>query len=270
LNQPITNLKAITMPGFGTTTRTKSNAIQLSKLLGADVQTISIVDAVLQHFKDIGHDANNIDVTYENSQARERTQILMDTANKLGGIVVGTGDLSELALGWCTYNADQMSMYNVNAGIPKTLVKYVIEYCADREYTGELSDTLRDICNTPISPELLPHKENQITQETEEIIGPYILHDFFLYHFMRLGYSSKKNFYLAQIAFSEEYSNERILKTLKIFYKRFFQNQFKRSAMPDGIKVGSVCLSPRGDWRMPSDLDSAIYLQELKKLEEEI
>ncbi|MCX7997451.1 MAG: NAD(+) synthase [Leptospiraceae bacterium] len=263
-------IQAFTLPGFGTTSRTKNNAIQLANLLGAKIQTISIVDSVLQHFKDIGHDVNNLDVTYENAQARERTQILMDIANKFNGIVVGTGDLSELALGWCTYNADQMSMYNVNAGVPKTLVRYVVEYCADHEYSGELSLTLRDICNTPISPELLPPNADKISQETEEIIGPYLLHDFFLYHFMRLGYTPKKIFYLARIAFQKEYSDKKILDTLKIFYKRFFQNQFKRSAMPDGVKVGSVALSPRGDWRMPSDAEAKSYLQAIQELEEEL
>ncbi len=263
-------IKAFTLPGFGTTSRTKNNAIRLAELTGAEIRTISIVDSVIQHFKDIAHDVNDIDVTYENAQARERTQILMDIANKLNGIVVGTGDLSELALGWCTYNADQMSMYNVNAGVPKTLVRYVVEYCAEYEYSGELSLTLRDICNTPISPELLPHNADKISQETEEIIGPYILHDFFLYHFMRLGFSPKKIFYLARIAFQDEYEEHKILETLKIFYKRFFQNQFKRSAMPDGVKVGSVALSPRGDWRMPSDLGTQSYLKEIQELEEEL
>lgn len=266
LNYPKNILNCFTLPGFGTTTRTKNNAIQLSELLGAKIESISIVDSVLQHFKDIGHDPKVHDVTYENAQARERTQVLMDIANKLGGIVVGTGDLSELALGWCTYNADQMSMYNVNAGIPKTLVRYIVEYCAEFEFEGELAKVLKDICNTPISPELLPPDSDKITQETEEIIGPYSLHDFFLYYFLRQGFPPKKIFSLASIAFAGHYEEKKILETLKIFYRRFFANQFKRSAMPDGVKIGSVALSPRGDWRMPSDARSDYYLKELEEI----
>jgi NAD+ synthase (glutamine-hydrolysing) len=266
LGYPLELLKCFTLPGFGTTTRTKANAIRLVELLGGKIKTISIVDSVLQHFRDIEHDPNLHDLTYENAQARERTQVLMDIANKLGGIVVGTGDLSELALGWCTYNADQMSMYNVNSGIPKTLVRYVIEYCAEYEFEGELSEVLKDICNTPITPELLPSNSDQITQKTEEIIGSYVLHDFFLYNFLRLNYSPKKIFFLALIAFTGQFEKEIILQTLKTFYKRFFSNQFKRSAMPDGIKIGSVALSPRADWRMPSDAEVESYLQELDEI----
>jgi NAD+ synthase (glutamine-hydrolysing) len=265
IGYPKNLLHAYTLPGFGTTNRTKNNAIRLAELLGAKVETISIVDSVMQHFKDIGHDPKIHDTTYENAQARERTQILMDLANKLGGIVIGTGDLSELALGWCTYNADQMSMYNVNSGVPKTLVRYVVEYCAENEYEGEMANILSDICNTPISPELLPPDSETILQETEEIIGPYLLHDFFLYNFLRLNYPPKKIFALAKLAFEGKFSEQRILETLKIFYRRFFQNQFKRSAMPDGVKVGSVALSPRGDWRMPSDVRSEFYIKDLEE-----
>ena len=207
-------------------------------------------------------------MTYENAQARERTQILMDLANQIGGLTVGTGDLSELALGWCTYNADQMSMYNVNAGVPKTLVRYLIEWCADCEFVGPASQVLRDICATPITPELLPlGKGDTLQQETEATIGPYLLHDFYLYHVVRYASSPRKIYALARQAFREEYPPHEILRWMHVFYRRFFAHQFKRSAMPDGPKVGSVALSPRGDWRMPSDASSALWLQELAELQ---
>lgn len=268
MGKPHTDITAITMPGFGTTTRTHSNAAELMKLLGVTAIEISIDKAVRQHFSDIGHDEKTHDATYENSQARERTQILMDMANKTGGIVVGTGDLSELALGWCTYNGDQMSMYGVNASVPKTLVKYLVEWFAtDSEAEGkyEIANTLRDICNTPISPELIPAADNAdvIEQKTEDLVGPYELHDFFLYHTLRNGFASVKIFTLACKAFAGKYDDETIGKWLRNFYRRFFSQQFKRSCMPDGPKVGSVCLSPRGDWRMPSDASAFIWLYEL-------
>jgi NAD+ synthase (glutamine-hydrolysing) len=259
---------AITMPGFGTTNRTLKNSEKLAKSLGITLQSIPIGDSVLQHFKDIGHDVNVHDVTYENAQARERTQILMDMANQVGGLMVGTGDLSELALGWCTYNADQMSMYHVNAGVPKTLVRYLIEWSADSVYTDETAEVLRDIIATPITPELLPLGENDVlVQETEATIGPYMLHDFFLFYAVRHGFSPRKIFWLACQIFQEHYAPAEILGWLKTFYQRFFASQFKRSAMPDGPKVGSVALSPRGDWRMPSDASSALWLQEIETLE---
>lgn len=261
-------IRTITMPGFGTTSRTLSNAEQLAKSLGIPLQQVAIRDAVLQHFRDIGHDPDVHDVTYENAQARERTQILMDRANQVGGLMVGTGDLSELALGWCTYNADHMSMYHVNAGVPKTLVRYLIEWCADSVYTDETAEVLRDIIATPISPELLPLGENEaLLQETEATIGPYVLHDFFLFYAVRHAFSPRKIFWLACQVFDAHHSPNEILRWLRIFYQRFFASQFKRSAMPDGPKVGSVALSPRGDWRMPSDASSALWLQELEILE---
>jgi NAD+ synthase (glutamine-hydrolysing) len=253
---------AVTMPGFGTTSRTKSNAKELCNALDVPCIEISIEKAVLQHFSDIGQDPNVFDVTYENSQARERTQILMDLANKEQGIVVGTGDLSELALGFCTYNADQMSMYNVNSGVPKTLVKYMIEYCAEYEFQKSVRDILIDIIETPISPELLPHEADSITQETESIVGPYLLHDFFLYHSIRNLFSPEKILFLANICFEGMYSSTEIQKWFTLFIKRFFINQFKRSAMPDGVKIGSVALSPRGDWRMPSDSSFSAWLND--------
>lgn len=258
---------AITMPGFGTTSRTHSNAEKLANLLGVTFRRIPIVEAVQQHFHDIEHDETNQNVTYENAQARERTQVLFDIANQINGIAVGTGDLSELALGWCTYNGDHMSMYHVNAGVPKTLVRYLIEWCADCEYSGETAMVLHDICATPISPELLPGGDDQhIIQETESSIGPYILHDFFLFYTVRYGFSPRKVFFLAKQAFVNIYQPEEILKWLKGFYTRFFANQFKRSAMPDGPKIGSVSLSPRGDWRMPSDACVAIWSDEINEL----
>jgi NAD+ synthase (glutamine-hydrolysing) len=254
LKLPRKNIVTITMPGFGTTDRTYTNAINLCKNLGTDLREINIVDACLQHFKDIGHDINVHDVTYENVQARERTQILMDLANKEGGILVGTGDLSELALGWATYNGDHMSMYSVNCSIPKTLVRYLVRYAANSEVDEEASDILLDILDTPVSPELLPKDKNgQIAQKTEDIVGPYELHDFFLYYFIRQGASPEKILFLAKHAFRDDYNSETIEKWFDKFTKRFFTQQFKRSALPDGPKVGTVSLSPRGDWRMPSD-----------------
>ena len=254
LNLPMKNIITITMPGFGTTDRTYNNAVTLCKELGCDFREVNIVKAALQHFEDIGHDAKIHDVTYENVQARERTQILMDVANKEGGLLIGTGDLSELALGWCTYNGDHMSMYSVNPSIPKTLVRYLVKYVAENESTPIASKTLLDILDTPVSPELLPKDaKGNIAQKTEDIVGPYELHDFFLYHFIKHGSSKESIFFLAKEAFKDDYSEEEIKKWLDKFMWRFFTQQFKRSALPDGPKVGSISLSPRGDWRMPSD-----------------
>jgi NAD+ synthase (glutamine-hydrolysing) len=261
---PREGIVAITMPGFGTTERTKSNAVKLAEALGTTLRTIPITDAVRQHFHDIGHDEGVHDVTYENAQARERTQILMDVANQVGGLVVGTGDLSELALGWLTYSGDHMSMYHVNAGVPKTLVRYLVEWTAEAEFTGEVSAVLHDICATPITPELLPLEEGgALAQKTEASIGPYELHDFFLYYTVRYQFPPAKVFVLARQAFAGDYADEVILEWLEVFYRRFFSQQYKRSAMPDGPKVGSVALSPRGDWRMPSDASSALWLAEV-------
>lgn len=257
---------AITMPGFGTTDRTYNNAVSLIKSLGATLREISIKDACIQHFKDINHDINVHDVTYENGQARERTQILMDVANQEGGIVIGTGDLSELALGWATYNGDHMSNYGVNCSIPKTLVKHLVTWVANTSVDEESKATLLDIVDTPISPELIPADENgQIKQKTEDLVGPYELHDFFLYNFIRNGFRPAKVYFLAKQAFSETYDEETILKWLKTFYRRFFAQQFKRSCLPDGPKVGSVSLSPRGDWRMPSDAYSDEWLKDINQ-----
>lgn len=257
----------ITMPGFGTTDRTYHNALDLMRSLGVTTKEISIKDACIQHFKDIEHDINVHDVTYENGQARERTQILMDYANKVGGLVIGTGDLSELALGWATYNGDHMSMYGVNASIPKTLVRYLVTWVAETGVDAESRATLLDIIDTPISPELIPADENgNIKQKTEDLVGPYELHDFFLYHFLRFGSRPAKIFYLAEIAFKDVYDRETIKKWLTTFCRRFFNQQFKRSCLPDGPKVGSVSLSPRGDWRMPSDASSALWLKECEEL----
>ena len=258
----------ITMPGFGTTGRTYNNAIGLMNALGISVQEIPIGNAVMQHFQDIGQDPDNHDVTYENSQARERTQILMDLANKLNGLVVGTGDLSELALGWATYNGDHMSMYAVNAGVPKTLVRYLVKWATENYFgrDSEASAILSDIIDTPISPELVPAgKDGEILQKTEDLVGPYELHDFFLYNFFRFGYTPEKIFFLAKKAHGT-YPQAVILKWEKTFFRRFFTQQFKRSCIPDGPKVGSVVLSPRGDWRMPSDASSRLWLSELEKL----
>ena len=255
------NLIAVTMPGFGTTDRTYQNAKELIRKTGATLREVSIKDACILHYKDIGHDAGNHDVTYENAQARERTQILMDIANQEGGLVIGTGDLSELALGWCTYNGDHMSMYAVNTSIPKTLVRYLVEY--EMQNNETLHDVLKSILDTPISPELLPpSKDGKILQKTESKIGPYMLHDFFLYHFLRNGFSTKKIFYLAKETFKDDYEEEELRKWLTVFMKRFFSQQFKRSCLPDGVKVGSVSLSPRGDLRMPSDATSKIWIEE--------
>ena len=255
------NLIAVTMPGFGTTDRTYQNAKELIRKTGATLREVSIKDACILHYKDIGHDAGNHDVTYENAQARERTQILMDIANQESGLVIGTGDLSELALGWCTYNGDHMSMYAVNTSIPKTLVRYLVEY--EMQNNETLHDVLKSILDTPISPELLPpSKDGKILQKTESKIGPYMLHDFFLYHFLRNGFSTKKIFYLAKETFKDDYEEEELRKWLTVFMKRFFSQQFKRSCLPDGVKVGSVSLSPRGDLRMPSDATSKIWIEE--------
>ena len=255
------NLIAVTMPGFGTTDRTYQNAKELIRKTGATLREVSIKDACILHYKDIGHDAGNHDVTYENAQARERTQILMDIANQESGLVIGTGDLSELALGWCTYNGDHMSMYAVNTSIPKTLVRYLVEY--EMQNNETLHDVLKSILDTPISPELLPpSKDGKILQKTESKIGPYMLHDFFLYHFLRNGFSTKKIFYLAKETFKDDYEEEKLRKWLTVFMKRFFSQQFKRSCLPDGVKVGSVSLSPRGDLRMPSDATSTIWIEE--------
>ena len=261
----------VTMPGFGTTDRTYNNAINLMKSLGITLVEISIAKAVTQHFKDIGHDAAVHDVTYENSQARERTQILMDLSNQLGGLVVGTGDLSELALGWATYNGDHMSMYGVNASVPKTLIQYLVRYVAEVERKEKddqkTYEILMDVVNTPISPELIPADENgNIKQKTEDLVGPYELHDFFLYYFLRFGFRPQKIFLLAQHAFKGSYDDETIKKWLTTFLRRFFAQQFKRSCLPDGPKVGSVSLSPRGDWRMPTDASSAMWLKECEML----
>ena len=254
LKLPLKNIITITMPGFGTTDRTYNNAINLCNKLGTTLKEINIVDACLQHFKDIGHDPSIHDVTYENVQARERTQILMDYANKEGAILIGTGDLSELALGWCTYNGDHMSMYSVNCSVPKTLIRYLVEYAAEYKVDSEVGKILMDILYTPVSPELLPKGEKgDIVQKTEDIIGPYELHDFFLYYMIRFGYTKEKILFLAETAFKSDYSREVIAKWYSIFIRRFFTQQFKRSALPDGPKVGTVSLSPRGDWRMPSD-----------------
>ena len=257
----------ITMPGFGTTDRTHDNATSLMQTLGISQMEISIAKAVKQHFEDIGHDIKKHDVTYENSQARERTQILMDLANQLNAMVVGTGDLSELALGWATYNGDHMSMYGVNAGIPKTLIQYLIRYVAEQPAYKAQKETLLDIVDTPISPELTPADEQgNIKQKTEDLVGPYELHDFFLYYFLRFGFRPSKIFFLATHAFGEKYDKETIKKWLTTFCRRFFNQQFKRSCLPDGPKVGSVSLSPRGDWRMPSDASSALWLKECENL----
>ncbi len=256
---------AVTMPCFGTTVRTKSNAVMLSEALGATVMTVDIKRAVGVHFEDIGHDENVHDVTFENAQARERTQVLMDIANQTGGLVVGTGDLSEVALGWATYNGDHMSMYGVNADVPKTLVRYLVNYFASK-MDGNAKKSLLDILDTPVSPELLPAKDGEIAQITEDIVGPYDLHDFFLYHTIHDGYSPKKLFRLTKCAFAGEFDGETILKWQKKFYWRFFTQQFKRSCVPDGPKVGSVALSPRGDWRMPSDAMATAWLDEVNDI----
>ena len=287
LNRPASEILAFTMPGFGTTKRTKNNAVELAKLLGVELRTVDIQKACLQHFADIGHDPQKLDVTYENVQARERTQILMDIANSEGGIVIGTGDLSEIALGWSTYNADHMSMYAVNCDVPKTLVRHIVNWYADRavrdpNQTGaesipnqtaanletsnkaSLAAVLRDILDTPVSPELLPaDSSGQIAQKTESILGAYELHDFFLYHFAKYGAPPEKLRYLAKYAFANRHSDEEIDKALAVFIRRFFTQQFKRSCIPDGPKVGTISLSPRADWRMPSDASSGDWFKEV-------
>lgn len=266
LGRKRSDLLCVTMPCFGTTQRTRSNAEILAEKLGAELRTVDITASVKQHFADIGQDFENQDVTFENAQARERTQVLMDLANQINGLVIGTGDLSELALGWCTYNGDQMSMYAVNASIPKTLVRYVVDYAARTCADDALAAALRDILDTPVSPELLPAKDGEISQRTEDIVGPYELHDFFLYHIVRWGFPPRKVLRLAEYAFQGDYDRATILKWLKTFYKRFFAQQFKRSASPDGPKVGTVDLSPRGSWRMPSDAAAKLWLEELENL----
>ncbi len=259
---------ALTMPGFGTTKRTRGNAEELAELLGVELRIVSINAAVKQHFADIGHDATVHDITYENSQARERTQILMDVANQVNGLVIGTGDLSELALGWCTYNGDHMSMYAVNCGVPKTLVRYLVSWCAAEEFSDRTSAVLDDVCATPVSPELLPpDADGHIAQMTEEVVGPYELHDFFLFQVVRLHFPPRKVLFLAEQAFADDYSRAELLKWLCQFYRRFFSQQFKRSCLPDGPKVGTVALSPRGDWRMPSDAAADLWLKQLEGLE---
>lgn len=257
---------AITMPGFGTTDRTYTNATEMVRRLGATLEEIPIGDAVLQHFSDIGHDPSCHDVTYENSQARERTQILMDRANQTGGLVVGTGDLSELALGWATYNGDHMSMYAVNSSVPKTLVRHLVRFCADTCGDERLAAVLLDVLDTPVSPELLPPENGAIAQKTEDLVGPYELHDFFLYQMMRFGFCPSKIFRIARIAFAKRYDDETILKWLRTFYRRFFAQQFKRSCLPDGPKIGSIAVSPRGDLRMPSDACARSWLAEIDGL----
>ncbi|MCI9214958.1 MAG: NAD(+) synthase [Oscillospiraceae bacterium] len=266
LHRDPSDIIAVTMPCFGTTERTKNNAVLLAEHMGTTLRTIPIGDTVRSHFRDIGHDPEDQDVTYENAQARERTQVLMDVANQTGGLVIGTGDLSELALGWATYNGDHMSMYGVNASIPKTLVRHLVDYVArdNRKKDPELAQVLEDILDTPVSPELLPAVQGEISQRTEDLVGPYELHDFFLYHAVRWGFGPRKILRLAELALGRQYSREVILKWLKNFYYRFFAQQFKRSCLPDGPKVGSVSLSPRGDWRMPSDAVARLWLEELE------
>ena len=269
LDRPMTDIVAVTMPCFGTTDRTRNNAVILAEQMGATLRTVDISNSVRSHFKDIGHDMEDHSVTFENGQARERTQVLMDIANQSGGIVIGTGDLSELALGWCTYNGDHMSMYAVNCSIPKTLVRHLVAYLArDNAKKDEaLHDVLEDILDTPVSPELLPAVQGQISQKTEDLVGPYELHDFFLYYMLRWGFSPRKVYRLAVYALGGQYSREVILKWLKTFYRRFFSQQFKRNCVPDGPKIGSVALSPRGDWRMPSDAKMNLWQAELETLE---
>ena len=256
------------MPGFGTTDRTHDNAVKLMEYLGISHREISIVPAVKQHFEDIGHDPSLHDVTYENSQARQRTYLLMDIANACSGIVIGTGDLSELALGWATYNGDHMSMYGVNSGVPKTLVRYLVEWYAVTKASEPVGKVLADVLSTPVSPELLPPDENgDIAQKTEDVVGPYELHDFFLYYTLRYGFSPERIFLLASHAFSPDtYPTSVIKKWMRVFFRRFFAQQFKRSCLPDGPKIGSVCLSPRGDWRMPSDVSAAAWLDSLDRM----
>ena len=266
LGMPREKITAVTMPCFGTTDRTYRNACDLTKKLGATLREVDIREAVTFHFRDIGHDMENHDVTYENCQARERTQVIMDIANQAGGMVIGTGDLSELALGWATYNGDHMSMYAVNTSIPKTLVRHLVRYYADTCGDDRLSEILLDILDTPVSPELLPPKDGKIAQKTEDLVGPYELHDFFLYYMLRAGYEPDKIFRIAVQTFDGVYDREVILKWLKNFYRRFFMQQFKRSCLPDGPKVGTVAVSPRGDLRMSSDSCVRIWMDQVEKL----
>jgi len=268
LGRPTGDVLAVTMPCFGTTHRTRSNAEILCDELAVSFTEIDIANTVHSHFRDIGQDESVLDVTFENGQARVRTLELMDTANRTGGLVVGTGDLSELALGWATYNGDHMSMYGVNAGVPKTLVRHLVQYEADIAASAELRRVLLDILDTPVSPELLPARDGEISQKTEDLVGPYELHDFYLYYVLRFGFGPSKIFRLAKAAFADraEYPDEVLYKWLRNFYWRFFAQQFKRSCLPDGPKVGSVTLSPRGDWRMPSDAAAALWLAELEQI----
>jgi len=268
LNRPMTDILCVTMPCFGTTARTKSNAEVLAERIGTSFKTVHIAEAVKVHFRDIGQSMDDLSVTFENSQARERTQVLMDLANQMGGMVIGTGDLSELALGWATYNGDHMSMYAVNGSIPKMLVRYLVAYEADlnEKDDPQLAACLRDILDTPVSPELLPPKEGEIAQKTEDLVGPYQLHDFFLYYAVRWGFAPRKVYRLAEYALGGEYDRDTLMKWLNNFYRRFFTQQFKRSCLPDGPKVGSVTLSPRGDWAMPSDAVNALWMAELENI----
>lgn len=265
LQLDLQNILTVTMPCFGTTARTKSNAEKLAEAYGVTLRTVDITASVTQHFADIGQSMEDLSVTFENGQARTRTMVLMDLANQTGGMVIGTGDLSELALGWATYNGDHMSMYGVNSSIPKTLVRHLTAYEADN-VTGVLRETLLDVLDTPVSPELLPPKDGEISQRTEDLVGPYELHDFFLYYMLRFGYTPKKIYRIAQKTFAGAYNNETILKWLKTFIRRFFSQQFKRSCLPDGPKVGTITLSPRGDWRMPSDAAAQLWLRQLEGL----
>lgn len=265
---PRSNVIAVTMPSFGTTNRTRDNASRLCRMLSVDFRTIDITTSVLQHFSDIGHSIDKHDIVFENSQARERTQVLMDLANKESALVLGTGDLSEAALGWCTFNGDHMSSYHVNSGVPKTLVQYIVRWCSNTCFVGPTSEVLEDICDTPISPELLPlNAEGDVVQRTEDSIGPYVLHDFFLYYAIRHHFSPLKVLYLAEQAFEGEFEPDAIRGWLRVFYQRFFTSQFKRSSVPDGPKVGSVALSPRADWRMPSDAEVSAWLSTLDAVE---
>ncbi len=267
LGKPRSCIRAVTMPCFGTTDRTYNNACELTRRLGAELQEVDIKNSVRTHFADIGQDENNHDVTFENAQARERTQVLMDIANQLGGMVIGTGDMSELALGWATYNGDHMSMYGVNASVPKTLVRHLVHYYAENCKDEKLAEILLDVLDTPVSPELLPPKDGEIAQKTEDLVGPYELHDFFMYYILRYGFAPAKIYMMAQAAFAGEYDNATIKKWLKTFYRRFFSQQFKRSCLADGPKVGSVGVSPRGDLKMPSDACAALWLKEMEKLD---
>ncbi len=269
LHIPRGQIHAVTMPCFGTTDRTYQNACRMTEKMGASLTEVDIKQSVLQHFADIGHDPKDHNVTYENAQARERTQVLMDIANQVNGLVVGTGDMSELALGWATYNGDHMSMYGVNASVPKTLVRHLVRYCADICEEETLKAVLLDVLDTPVSPELLPPQDGAISQKTEDLVGPYELHDFFLYHMLRFGYMPSKIYRMAVRAFAGEYDGDTIRKWLEVFYRRFFAQQFKRSCLPDGPKVGSVAVSPRGDLRMPSDAARRIWMEDLERIQEE-